>query len=87
MKFNVETQFNIGDKVYYKDLVTNETLLGTIKLIHIMAEFCGEKDNSCLVCYHTKTGDILTNINNESNSSNSAFATREECNKMKPYVQ
>ena len=82
MKINIDTQFNIGDEIWHKNLVTNESYKDKVKAIMFtQSTFVndgGEIKTSSIVIYHTESGDMCTNT--EGNlGANSAYATKEEC--------
>ena len=83
MKIEIETQFNIGDKVWHKNLVTNEPEQHTVQ--SIMATHCVYNNReSEIVIYHTDDGP-LTNVPGKL-GSNSAYATKEEAEAAPNYV-
>ena len=81
MKIETETQFNVGDKVWRKNLVTHE--VGECVVRSITLTHCVYKKNDSdeiveteLVIYHTDEGP-LTNVPGKPDA-NSAYATKEE---------
>jgi len=89
MKYEIEAKFSIGDKVWHKNLVTNEARETTVRDIQAMVnEYVnskGERRISKLIIYHTEDGSPLTNIEGDL-GANSAYATKEECDAAPAYV-
>lgn len=73
----INIQFNIGDKVWHKNLVTNEAVQTTIKSYMGYISADKDKEASC-VMYHCEDGDIIVNIEGKPAKTN-VFATKEEC--------
>jgi len=83
MKVEIETQFNPGDVVWRKNLVTNEAHQTTI--IHVDVYFFAEKDKqSYCVMYHDGEGPMC-NLPGKVDAGN-AFSTKEEADACPPYV-
>jgi hypothetical protein len=84
MKINIETKFNIGDKVWRKNLVTNEASQVEITRVDVYYFFEENgKENYC-VMYHVKGDTTMCNISNKVDANN-AFATQEEADACPPY--
>ena len=81
MRIETETQFNVGDKVWRKNLVTHEVGECTVKSITVThcvyrKEETDKIIETEIVIYHTDDGP-LTNVKGR-NDANSAYATKEE---------
>lgn len=84
MKYEVETQFNVGDKVWRKNLVTNVAEQFIITRIDVYLFIENDKE-SYVVLYHDGFGMISTNINGKIEANN-AFATKEEADACPRYI-
>lgn len=89
MRIETETEFNVGDKVWSKNLVTHEGEEHTVKSITLTHCVYGKINGdgfveSELVIYHTGDGP-LTNVKGR-NNANSAYATKEEAEAAPNYV-
>ncbi len=77
MKHEIEVQFEVGDVVWRKDLITNEAKKTKIRGYQAMVQG-SEKGESKCVLYHTE--DCYPTVNIEGKPSNTdLFATKEEC--------
>ena len=90
MEFHFKTQFNVGDKIWHKNLVTNEAMENTIESLQVFHCVYKKKDSdelttSTLTMYHTEDGSPLCNLEGDL-GPNSAYATKEECDAAPAYV-
>ena len=83
MKLNIETQFNIGDKVWRKNLVTNEAYETTITDITLCGSVLKNGTVSWAIMYHNGEGPMV-NISGRVDANN-AFATKEEADACPAY--
>lgn len=81
MKHEIEVQFEVGDVVWHKNLVTNEAIQTKIKLYQAIIN----SDGSSCVIYHTEDQNHIVNIIGKPSNTN-VFATKEECDSYPPYV-
>ena len=81
MKHEIEIQFEVGDTVWYKNLVTNEAIQTKISSYQAIINSDG---GSCVI-YHTEDQCPIVNIIGKPGNTN-AFATKEECDSYPPYV-
>lgn len=89
MKYEIEAQFNVGDKVWHKNLVTHEPEQHTVQSITLTKcvykhNKTGEEIQTELVIYHTDDGP-LTNVPGKPDC-NSAYVTKEEAMAAPDYV-
>lgn len=90
MEFHFKTQFNIGDRIWHKNLVTNESIEATIECFQVLHCVYKKKDSNelattTMTIYHTDDGSPLCNIEGDL-GSNSAYATKEECDAAPAYT-
>lgn len=84
MKLSIETRFNPGDKVWRKNLVTNEAYQVEIERVDVYAFF--EKGKQFYVeTYHDGTAGPMFNIPGQVGANN-AFATKEDADACPAYV-
>ena len=81
MKHEIEIQFEVGDTVWYKNLVTNEAIQTKIRSYQAIINSNG---GSCVI-YHTEDQCPIVNIIGKPGNTN-VFATKEECDSYPPYV-
>ena len=81
MKHEIEVQFEVGDIVWHKNLVTNEAI--QTKITDYQAIIQG--DGSKCVLYHTEDGSPIVNVIGRPSNTN-VFATKEECDSWPAYV-
>ena len=84
MKLSIETKFNPGDKVWRKNLVTNETSQVTISRLDVYF-FAEEGKQDYCVMYHVADDTPMCNVPGRV-SANQAFATKEEADACPAYV-
>jgi len=82
MKHEIEVQFEVGDTVWHKNLVTNEAIQTKIRFYQAMIM----SDGSKCVLYHTEDEAPIVNIIGKPRNTN-VFATKEECDSYPPYDQ
>ena len=81
MKHEIEVQFEVGDVVWHKNLVTNEAIQTKIKSYQSIIN----SDGSSCVIYHTEDQCPIVNIIGKPSNTN-VFATKEECDSWHAYV-
>lgn len=83
MKHEIEVQFEVGDTVWHKDLITNEAKKTKIRGYQAIVQGGENGENKC-VLYHTE--DCCPIVNIEGKPSNTdLFATKEECDSFPPF--
>ena len=83
MKIAIKTQFNIGDVVWRKNLVTNEAYQVTISRLAVFFNAEANKE-SYGVMYYVDGDSSMFNIPNRVQANN-AFATKEDADACPPY--
>ncbi len=84
MKLSIETRFNPGDKVWRKNLVTNEAEQVKIDRVDVYA-FFEKGEQSYVETYHAGTAGPMCNIPGQVDANN-AFATKEDADACPAYV-
>lgn len=85
MKLSIETRFNPGDKVWRKNLVTNEAEQVEIVRVDVLVSFI-EGGQSYVEIYHSEDADAgMCNIPGQVDANN-AFATKEDADACPAYV-
>ena len=83
MKIAIETEFNPGDVVWRKNLVTNEAEQIKIERVTFYA-FIDKDKTSYAITYHDGTGGIMCNIPGKVDPNN-AFSTKEDADLCPAY--
>ena len=81
MKHEIEIQFEVGDTVWHKNLVTNEAIQTKIRSYQAIINSDG---GSCVI-YHTEDQCPIVNVIGKPDNAN-VCATKEECDSYPPYV-
>ena len=81
MRHEIEIQFEDGDTVWHKNLVTNEAIQTKIRSYQAIINSDG---GSCVI-YHTEDQCPIVNVIGKPGNTN-VFATKEECDSYPPYV-
>jgi len=83
MKMSIETKFNPGDKVWRKNLVTNEAEPVQIERVDVFVSFI-EGGQSYVEIYHSEDATGMCNIPGQVDANN-AFATKEDADACPAY--
>lgn len=84
MKLSIETRFNPGDKVWRKNLVTNEAEQVQIERVDVLVSFI-KGGQSYVEMYHSEDAIVMCNIPGQVDANN-AFATKEDADACPAYV-
>lgn len=84
MKLSIETKFNPGDKVWRKNLVTNEAEQVQIERVDVLVSFI-KGGQSYVEMYHSEDATAMCNIPGQVDANN-AFATKEDADACPAYV-
>ena len=83
MKHEIDVQFEIGDAVWHKDLISNVAAQTKIKSYQAMITNTQKGEEKCVVY---RTEDCFSTVNIEGKPSNTnLFATKEECDSYPPF--
>ena len=81
MRKCIDIPFKVGDKVWHKNLVTNEAIQTTVKYYTAVINADGSK---CIMFHLTDNSMCVNIVGTHKNTD--VFATKKECDSYPPYI-